>query len=70
MSKKQAGNKDIDDLIASLLKKAKLAPLTGEGAMSVDEKLKILDRAIKNEALKAKLGDGDFGTGFDENDDE
>lgn len=65
MKRKTPGNASIDSLITALLEKA-----TTETDMSTEDKLKILDRAIKNEALKAKLTDDGYGAGFDENDDD
>lgn len=60
MSKKQRGiNPELEDAINKLLKQVMSDP-----EASLTDKVKILDRSIKLEALKAKMDSDDWGSGF------
>ncbi len=50
-------DKQIESAIDELLKSTK--------ASDADTRLKVIDRAIKYKALKAKIKDGESGSGFD-----
>lgn len=57
MSKKEGGlNPDLEKAVSDLLKDLK--------NLEIEDQLKIIDRAIKLEALKAKLADDEYGSGF------
>jgi hypothetical protein len=60
VSKKQRGiNPELENAINKLLQQVMSDP-----EASLTDKVKILDRSIKLEALKAKLMDDDWGSGF------
>ena len=60
MSKKKTGiNPELEKAISELLKATMLDPTA-----SLTDKTKILDRALKLEALKAKLDQDEWGSGF------
>lgn len=67
--KKEKGiNSDLEKAISELLKSTMLDPTA-----SLTDKTKIIDRALKLEALKAKMSDDEWGSGFfgvDEDDDD
>ena len=66
MSKKKAGiNAELEKAISELLKATMLDPTA-----SLTDKTKILDRALKLEALKAKLDQDEWGSGFFAGDDD
>ena len=67
MSKKKIGiNPDLEKHINQLL----TAVMSDETA-SITEKMKVVDRALKLEQLKAKISDDEWGSGFlSEEDDE
>jgi len=67
MSKKKIGiNPDLEKHINQLL----TAVMSDELA-SITEKMKVVDRALKLEQLKAKISDDEWGSGFmSEEDDE
>ena len=66
MSKKKAGiNPELEKAISELLKATMLDPTA-----SLTDKTKILDRALKLEALKAKLDQDEWGSGFFGGDDD
>ena len=68
MSKKKADkgiNPELEKAISELLKATMLDPIA-----SLTDKTKIIDRALKLEALKAKLSDDEYGTGFFDHADE
>ena len=63
--KKDKGiNSDLEDAISSLLKSTMADPTA-----TLTDKTKILDRALKLEQLKLKMGDDEWGSGFMEDDD-
>ena len=67
MAKKQKGiNPDLEDAISSTLK-----AVMSDGMASITEKMKVIDRALKLEAIKLKMSDDEWGSGFslDEEDD-
>jgi hypothetical protein len=67
MAKKQKGiNPELEGAIAQTLK-AVMADQTA----SITEKMKVIDRALKLEAIKLKMSDDEWGSGFslDEEDD-
>ena len=55
----------LEKAIAELLASTMLDPTA-----SLTDKTKIIDRALKLEALKAKVSDDEYGSGFFNNDDE
>lgn len=62
-------NADLDKAMAQLLKDATANPKKGADGvlpapMSLTDKMKIIDRVLKWEAIKAKLGDEEYGSGF------
>ena len=60
MSKKKIGiNPDLEKHINQLL----TAVMSDETA-SITEKMKVVDRALKLEQLKAKISDDEWGSGF------
>ena len=57
MAKKEGGlNPDLERAVSDLLKDLK--------NLDLEDQLKIIDRAIKLEALKDKLADDEYGSGF------
>lgn len=66
MSKKKTGiNPDLEKAISDLLKTTMLDPTA-----TLTDKTKILDRALKLEALKAKMDQDEWGSGFFGGDDD
>jgi hypothetical protein len=66
MSKKKIGiNPDLEKHINQLL----TAVMSDETA-SITEKMKVVDRALKLEQLKAKISDDEWGSGFMSEDDD
>jgi len=60
MSRKGGINPDVERTIADLLKAVKNDP-----DIPLEDKLKVIDRALKVEALKLKARDEEYGSGFD-----
>lgn len=76
--KKTRINADLEKLLSTLLKEAgekePIPPTDGidngeRFKMPFDDRMKVIDRALKLEQLKAKIEDDEFGSGFDEPDD-
>lgn len=67
MSKKKIGiNPDLEKHINQLL-----TAVMSDDTASITEKMKVVDRALKLEQLKAKISDDEWGSGFmSEEDDE
>ena len=66
MAKKSKGiNPDLESAISQLLKATMNDPMA-----SLTDKTKILDRALKLEALKAKISDDEWGAGFNLDEDD
>jgi len=64
--KKDKGiNPDLEEAISNLLRETMADP-----EATLTDKTKILDRALKLEALKAKFSDDEWGSGFLGNDDD
>lgn len=64
--KKEKGiNPAVEDAIEELLTIVMNDPQT-----SITDKVKVLDRALKLEALKAKMSDAEWGSGFFADDDD
>ena len=59
MSKKNGINPDLEKAISDLLKESMRA-----SDIDLEQKLKIIDRAINLEKLKQKLNDEEWGSGF------
>jgi hypothetical protein len=60
MAKKQKGiNPELESAIAQMLLAVMSDPMS-----SITDKTKVLDRAIKLEAIKLKLSDDEWGSGF------
>jgi len=65
MSKKNNGiNPDLEKAISDLLKQSMQA-----GEIDLDQKLKVIDRAINLEKLKQKVSEDEWGSGFATSDD-
>jgi hypothetical protein len=67
MSRKKTGiNPELEKHINQLL-----SAVMNDGTASITEKMKVVDRALKLEQLKAKISDDEWGSGFlSEEDDE
>ena len=60
MAKKQKGiNPDLEQAISDMLKAVMLDPTA-----SITDKTKVIDRALKLEAIKLKMSDDEWGAGF------
>ncbi len=58
-------NKYLDKMITNLLKEVNSAKNDdGKAAYSLTEKMKVVDRALKLEAIKMKADDSGYGSGF------
>jgi hypothetical protein len=65
MSKKQNGiNPDLEKAISDLLKQSMTA-----ADVDLEQKLKVIDRAINLEKLKQKVSEDEWGSGFSASDD-
>lgn len=66
MSKKQKGlNPELEAAINKLL-----VQVMSDPTASLTDKMKVVDRSIKLEALKIKMTDDDWGSGFLQSDDD
>ena len=66
MAKKQKGiNPELENAIAQMLVAVMSDPMA-----SITDKTKVLDRALKLEAIKLKLSDDEWGSGFMADDDD
>ena len=64
--KKDKGiNPDLERFISTLMEQVMTDPQA-----SVSDRVKVLDRALKLEALKAKMSDDEWGSGFGLDDDD
>jgi hypothetical protein len=60
MAKKQKGiNPDLEQAISDMLKAVMVDPTA-----SITDKTKVIDRALKLEAIKLKMSDDEWGSGF------
>lgn len=60
MAKKQKGiNSDLEQAISDMLKAVMVDPTA-----SITDKTKVIDRALKLEAIKLKMSDDEWGSGF------
>ena len=60
MAKKQKGiNSDLEQAISDMLKAVMVDPTA-----SLTDKTKVIDRALKLEAIKLKMSDDEWGAGF------
>ncbi len=60
-------NPDLDKYLSQLLKDVMKTHSAGdEKAPSLTDKMKVVDRVLKWEAIKGKLNDGDWGAGFND----
>ena len=58
--KKQKGiNPDLESAISTMLKAVMVDPMA-----SITDKTKVIDRALKLEAIKLKMSDDEWGSGF------
>jgi hypothetical protein len=58
--KKQKGiNPDLESAISTMLKAVMVDPMA-----SITDKTKVIDRALKLEAIKLKMSDDEWGAGF------
>jgi len=66
MAKKQKGiNPALEDAISQML-----AAVMTDPTASITDKTKVLDRALKLEAIKLKMSDDEWGSGFNVDDDD
>ena len=64
--KKEKGiNPELENAISKLLTQVMVDPTA-----TITDKMKVIDRSLKLEALKAKLSDDEWGSGFFGQDDE
>jgi hypothetical protein len=69
MTKKSTINPELDKYLKQLLEEVMRKPKAGddpEKLPSLTDKMKVIDRVLKWEAVKGKLNDGDWGAGFSE----
>ena len=60
MAKKQKGiHPDLEEAISNMLKAVMVDPMA-----SITDKTKVIDRALKLEAIKLKMSDDEWGAGF------
>lgn len=60
MAKKQKGiNPELETAIAQMLKE-----VMSDSMASITDKTKVIDRALKLEAIKMKMSDDEWGSGF------
>jgi hypothetical protein len=64
MSKKNGINPDLEKAISDLLKQSMTA-----ADIDLEQKLKVIDRAINLEKLKQKVSEDEWGSGFASSDD-
>lgn len=66
MAKKQKGiNPDLEAAVSKMLKEVMADPMA-----SITDKTKVIDRALKLEAIKLKMSDDEWGAGFNVDDDD
>ena len=66
MSKKSKGiNPDLERAISTML-----TEVMSDSTASITDKTKVLDRALKLEAIKLKMSDDEWGSGFLSDDEE
>jgi len=66
MAKKQKGiNPDLEEAISNMLKAVMVDPMA-----SITDKTKVIDRALKLEAIKLKMEFDEWGSGFSPSDDD
>jgi hypothetical protein len=66
VAKKQKGiNPDLEEAISNMLKAVMVDPMA-----SITDKTKVIDRALKLEAIKLKMSDDEWGAGFNNVDEE
>jgi len=56
---------ELEDAIATMLKEVML-----DSTATINDKTKVIDRALKLEAIKMKLQDDEWGSGFNSDDDD
>jgi hypothetical protein len=59
-------NTNLDKILEDMLKEVTKKTTNPEDKVSLTDKMKVIDRVLKWEAIKAKLNDGDWGAGFNE----
>ena len=66
MAKKQKGiNPDLEAAVSKMLKEVMADPMA-----SITDKTKVIDRALKLEAIKLKMSDDEWGAGFSVDEDD
>ena len=66
MAKKQKGiNDELEQAISKMLREVML-----DSDASITDKTKVIDRALKLEAIKLKLSDDEWGSGFNIDEDD
>lgn len=66
MNKKTGVSPALEKAISDMLKEV----MDKHGEVSLTDKLKVIDRALKLEAVKAKFDDAAFGLAFEDKEDE
>jgi hypothetical protein len=61
-------NPDLEKMLSGLLKQAMAKPTGTDTDMSLTDKMKIIDRCLKLEGIKAKMEDSGYGSGFESDD--
>lgn len=57
---------ELEEMVATLLKDAKREATTDKPAMPLEDRLRVIDRALKLEQIKARGSEEDWGAGFDD----
>lgn len=66
MAKKQKGiNPKLEEAISQML-----SAVMNDSTASITDKTKVIDRALKLEAIKLKMSDDEWGSGFNVDDDD
>jgi len=63
-AKKSKVNPELDRHLSQLLKDVMKPHTPGTDGPSLTDKMKVIDRVLKWEAIKGKLNDGDWGSAF------
>lgn len=63
-------NAELEKCMAKLLKEVMAVPKADKDGkvveVSLTDKMKVIDRVLKWEAIKSKLGEDEYGSGFDQ----
>lgn len=61
-------NPDLEKLIKKMVEDAAQPDAVGAPAMKMDDKFRVIDRALKLEMLRFKVEEDDWGSDFDQQD--